>query len=393
VPIAGQACAPEDDTTSPSRTLETFHAELTWTRPSQRYEEAMRAFGDLLGRVSIISPTASPFEPDDSAALIDLVRHLPELSPPDGEEVIYLHDGQACETMRQVLAAWTTEVCPRLQVDEEDCILLACVYFDVDSSGNLVLPSVVIDNCERPILVPDRLKQELFCLLGQSGATGPSGPTGPMGETGPTGGTGATGISGIDGATGPSGASGAMGATGPSGASGAVGATGPSGASGAAGATGPSGASGAVGATGPSGASGAVGATGPSGSNGGLGATGPSGANGATGATGPRGTTGATGPAGGGTAETGVVVFDLIAVNKTVVSAHIPLKKKGFSPVILAVIESDPPADLLMDTQANLALTVHFTNQATAVGEFLIAATNLSQKTDFHNVHINWWSL
>ncbi|MCI0576998.1 MAG: collagen-like protein [Chloroflexi bacterium] len=259
VPIAGQACAPEEETQAPSRILETFHAELSWAPPEQAAEETIRAFGDLLGRVTIISETTSPPEPDDGEYLLELVGNLPALSPPLGDEPIYLHESTACETMRRVLAVWATEVCPRLAPGEADCILLACVHFDVDAGGILLPGNVEVDNCERPVLVPDRLKQELFCLLGQQGATGPVGPTGPAGPTGPEGATGATGPAGASGATGPAGATGASGAVG------ATGATGPAGSGGTPGATGPTGATGPAGATGPTGPGGATGPTGPPG--------------------------------------------------------------------------------------------------------------------------------
>lgn len=167
VPIAGQACAPEEENMAPSRTLETFHASLSWTTPDQAKEDYFRAFGDLLGRIILVDNAASPVEADDSALLLDLVRHLPDLSPPDDDGLIYLHEESACESIQQALAIWVTEVCPRFAPpEEEDCILLACIHFDVDDGGVLVNDSVQVDNCKRPLLIPTRLQQELFCLLG-----------------------------------------------------------------------------------------------------------------------------------------------------------------------------------------------------------------------------------
>lgn len=167
VPIAGQACAPEEENMAPSRTLESFHAELAWTAPEQGKEDTFRALGDLLGRVIVVGAETSPVEPDESDLLLELVRHLPELSPPADDGPIYLHEAAACATIQQALAIWVTEVCPRYAPPEnEDCILLACIAFDVDEGGALIPGSVQVDNCQRPLLIPTRLQQELFCLIG-----------------------------------------------------------------------------------------------------------------------------------------------------------------------------------------------------------------------------------
>ncbi len=233
VPVAGRACASEEDTRAPSRILETFRTEFSWDAPEQGREDHFRAFGDLLQRIEIIPESGSPTDPDDSAYLIDLVRNLgleespPTLSPP--EDSIGLYASTLCETMREALAVWVTEVCPRFE-PTSDCILLAAIRFDVDAAGALVVDSVEIDNDARPVLVPDRLKQELFCLLGgQGGGTGPAGPTGPQGPAGPTGPQGETGPVGPVGPTGPTGPAGPAGPTGPRGATGPDGPQGPAG--------------------------------------------------------------------------------------------------------------------------------------------------------------------
>jgi len=296
VPVAGRACASDEDTRAPSRILESFRTGFSWSAPEQGREDHFRAFGDLLQRIEIIPESGSPPDLDDSAYLIDLVRNLglesspPLLSPP--EDSIGLYASTLCETLREALTVWVTEVCPRFE-PTSDCILLAAIHFDVDAAGSLLVDSVEIDNDARPVLVPDRLKQELFCLLGGqgggAGVTGPAGPAGPPGPAGPTGPQGATGPAGPSGPQGETGPFGPTGPTGPSGA-GIPGPTGPQGATGPAGPTGPSGA-GVPGPTGP---------TGPAGSQGVAGPTGPTGPTGSSGATGPTGPSGSQGPAGPG---------------------------------------------------------------------------------------------
>lgn len=179
VPIAGRACATEEDTRAPSRILETVRAEFAWERPEQMAEEAARALGDVMAAVVL---TDDPLE-DESDFFLDLVATLgevasPPFSPPlesppgsppeDGE--IRLWRETACETVQQALVLWATEICPSLEQTEEECILLACVDFDVDAGGRVLPATVTIDDCERPVLVPTRLQQELFCLLGQEAA-------------------------------------------------------------------------------------------------------------------------------------------------------------------------------------------------------------------------------
>ncbi len=121
VPIAGQPCADDEDTRAASRILETARAEFSWSPPAPEVEQQFRAFGDILSRVEIADGTISP---DDSQLLIDLVRGLAVVTSPPfiGSpsnfspplEKIMLSEMTACDTIREALAVWTTEVCPTL---------------------------------------------------------------------------------------------------------------------------------------------------------------------------------------------------------------------------------------------------------------------------------------
>jgi hypothetical protein len=199
VPIAGQPCANDEDSRAASRILETARAEFSWTQPSPAVERQFRAFGDIMMSVEIADGVLSP---DDSQHLIDLVRGLgatitsPPLPPSPPVGTIHLSGPTACETIREALAVWTTEICPTLRPAEgsDDCVMLACVRLELDGSGALINTSVEVDNCERPVVVPDRLKQELFCI--NSGKQGPMGPEGPRGPEGARGADGAPGAPG-----------------------------------------------------------------------------------------------------------------------------------------------------------------------------------------------------
>lgn len=173
VPIAGRACATDEDTRAPSRILETVRADFSWERPEQIAEDAASQLGDILAAVVF---TDDPTE-DESGDLLALIAMLgevtsPPLSPvdsPPGIEEIRLWQETACDTIREALVMWVTGVCPRLQKDPGDCILLACVDFQVDIGGRVLPLTIEVDNCERPVLLPTRLQQELFCLLGNTG--------------------------------------------------------------------------------------------------------------------------------------------------------------------------------------------------------------------------------
>jgi hypothetical protein len=364
VPVAGRACASEEDTRAPSRILETFRTEFSWIAPEQSREDHFRAFGDLLQRIEIIPESGSPPDLDDSAYLIDLVRNLgleqspPALSPPD--DTIGLYASTLCETMREALAVWVTEVCPRFE-PTSDCILLAAIHFDVDAAGALLVDSVEIDNDARPVLVPDRLKQELFCLLGgQGGAAGPIGPQGPAGPAGPQGETGPAGP------TGPSGA----------------------GVPGPAGPAGPQGPQGVAGPTGPAGPAGATGPAGPAGPQG------PAGPRGATGPAGPQG------PAGTVSVDTGRFRFPSIGQNFTIYS-EAEVLPRGPVPITVAVefiqfdagqgtITGDFPApDEPLQRFPNPVLTVYYVDDET---RFRVGVTNVAS-LPISDLTVRWWRL
>ncbi len=179
VPIAGQACASDEESSKPSRIQENFKIEFSWQAPKQDLEDNARAFGELMHRIEIQNALSPPIQ-DDSELLIELIRTLglvtsPSLTSPPDDMPIVLMENTACATIRQAMNVWVTEVCPRIDKNE-DCLLLAALDFSVDANGllivnldaqnNLTPGTLTIDESERPVLLPNRLKQELFCLIG-----------------------------------------------------------------------------------------------------------------------------------------------------------------------------------------------------------------------------------
>jgi hypothetical protein len=163
-PIAARPCASEEETRAPLRILEAFRARFSWVKPDQLAEDRFRAFGELLARVDVISDASPPMPPDDGRRLLDMVRNLgaplsPCLTSPPLEDQVQLDESSAREILRKALTLWITEVCPRLEAAGDDSILLACIHFEVGADGNVLFNSVEVDDCDRPILVLDRLKQ------------------------------------------------------------------------------------------------------------------------------------------------------------------------------------------------------------------------------------------
>jgi hypothetical protein len=178
VPVASGACASEDDTRKPSRTLETFRLEFAPTAPQQAEEQAARRLGALLRRIRVV-PAGSPAQ-DDRELLLALVSELgtpasppaSALGSPPGEYPLHLTETDAAEVMQRVLLRWVTEVCPQLrsQVEAaaEDSLLLALLSFELDTGGALRPETLRIDERERPILVKTRVQQELLGLVGRT---------------------------------------------------------------------------------------------------------------------------------------------------------------------------------------------------------------------------------
>jgi hypothetical protein len=134
-----------------------------------------------------IVPVVSPPSPDDTQSFLAYVKSIgtpasppisspPQILPP-GFTGFRLPEHSACDTLDEALRIWATEVCPRLEDIRDDSLLLAALDFDLDALGHLIVKldpqghltpdSVGIDERQRPILVSDRLKQELICLIGR----------------------------------------------------------------------------------------------------------------------------------------------------------------------------------------------------------------------------------
>jgi hypothetical protein len=187
VPIAGQQCAPDANNEAPSRILEAFRLQFSWTPPAQPLEDRARLFGALMRQVEIVDIAGSLPGADDAGKLLAAIRALaqdplplPGSLPAGGP--FHLTSADADLTLREALTIWATEICPAIRPKPEnspllepvadDCLLLAAIDFSVNSLGQVAPGSVVIDELQRPVLLPSRVLQELYA---GAGGTGPGG--------------------------------------------------------------------------------------------------------------------------------------------------------------------------------------------------------------------------
>src|SRR5262245_6187491 len=316
VPIPGEPCRSESETSVPTRWKDDFHLELRLDPPSQLEEEAVRKFVAWLDQVEISDLVGSP-----PATVDDLIREIraaarPALSPVDDRptsirdfmstpppDYLQIPVTDICDYLRAAFRIWVTELRPQWQArwlsgggcdgsssaeqpQPEECLLLAEVDVPLVSelSGQMrvrSLEEIVINEEQRPYLIHLRMLQEwMICgRHGGAGETGMAGPRGPRGDPGPAGPTGPPGPQGLEGPPGPPGE---IGPTGPTGSPGPQGPAGPAGVAGQPGPPVPAGPAGPAGPTGPTGLAGQTGPQGPAGQTGPQGPQGPQGPPGAS---------------------------------------------------------------------------------------------------------------
>lgn len=174
MPVLGDPCRTEEDSTVPSRILDDCELRLSLEPPEQLEEEAVQRFGDLL-RSFVIAESASPFL--DQAAVEDLVRGLLPGSPPGSPpasppEPLYLPADSAAEILTAAWHVWVTEVRPALADGAEGCAgggepCISLGRLDLvieDNEGSLQVASADPDLTERPFLLHTRVIQEWLTL-------------------------------------------------------------------------------------------------------------------------------------------------------------------------------------------------------------------------------------
>jgi hypothetical protein len=212
-PVFGDPCRSDDEAIQPTRLKDDFRLSLDLTAPAQTEEDAIRAIGGFLGRITI---TGDPALPDDQrAALLERLRAgvaNPGALAPDA--AFALPREQARELLRETFLHWVLAVRPALQPAEDRRILLATLRFPLGEGNQVADPATIaIDETRRPYLLATRLLQEWLLSAGR-GEKGDPGEPGRDGQDGRDGVDGAPGRDGVDGQSGRDGEDGQDGAPG-----------------------------------------------------------------------------------------------------------------------------------------------------------------------------------
>ena len=211
VPIAGEPCRSQDELMAPSRLTDNFHLELTFKKPNQREEEAVRDFVAWLGQVEIDETvTSTPLDTflDEIRAAAQPWFGSPPASPPSsppgdfmsGSPLSVINSADLCDYMRAAFRVWVTELRPKwiarwhgcapahFDVDdrsEENCVLLAelTVPIIAASPGTWTVadsPDVLVNENRRPFVVHLRMLQEWLwcgsCCTTHAGGSPPLSP-------------------------------------------------------------------------------------------------------------------------------------------------------------------------------------------------------------------------
>jgi hypothetical protein len=208
VPIAGEPCRTEGDSTKPSRAADDFLLELAFDPPPQQEEDAVREFLQWLRTHIMVTSSGSPSLTVDQ--FLDRIRAAadaaaaPTASPPPGPAPILAETSPPAlltvpqnllgDYLRAVLRLWVTELRPRWRPswlgDKQGCaaggvlaatdqgnqLLLAALTVPIvppglGAAGFTVTAAadVEVDQASRPLLLSTRLMQELI-----GAGTGPS---------------------------------------------------------------------------------------------------------------------------------------------------------------------------------------------------------------------------
>jgi hypothetical protein len=225
VPVPGEPCRSQDELMADSRVADDYRLELRKSPPVQVEEDALRDFVRWLRTNIHVAGTSPPPAPGDDAAWIaalrlgaqawlDAAAMSPPMSPPASFSTLgdYLVDlspsnlavaqDQLCDLLRVAFRFWVTELrplwmarrCHREMMQDQDCVLLARVEFDVDWVGGSPTgvwqiagspAAILVDETTRPFLVHLRLLQEwMTCgceCAGLGLAAAHAGGGGPLG--------------------------------------------------------------------------------------------------------------------------------------------------------------------------------------------------------------------
>jgi hypothetical protein len=221
VPILGEPCRTEEETTAPSRIADDFQLELRFSPPDQREEDGIRVFIAWLKQIEIAEFSATPDDLKQFVQTIEaLIPQTPQETSPPATPLDFLFQSppselripasEVCEYLRAAFRLWVTRLRPFVQVEwssdlgcecadcseerprNEKCLLLAELQLPLAQVGSdWVIDGtreVIQDESRRPWLLHLRLLQEwMLCGCdcgGKSSETTLAGDvTGPASAT------------------------------------------------------------------------------------------------------------------------------------------------------------------------------------------------------------------
>lgn len=198
VPIPGEPCRTQEDAMQPSRLRDSFELRLALRedafitslpeenesglqlyRRDDAEETGVRAFGDVLSRVQLVSVDAS------ETALEELLDAVRAIGTEGGESLpggdILIAQSGAADAYREAFRVWAVEVRPRLRdtsgdalhcgpSSDECCVLLAEINLPVTPTWTVAGTEFEPIEENRPILLHTRVLQEW--LASGSGSSG-----------------------------------------------------------------------------------------------------------------------------------------------------------------------------------------------------------------------------
>jgi len=183
IPLPGDPCRTDDKLTAPSRVEDGFHLDISWQRPDQKEEDALRRYFEWVCRIPVQPDGIDLTEFDLLKAIrAEAKKGLPATGAPttvpdkymDGVPDASLH--YKGELLRAVMRLWITEIrplwfacCPGDDLAGWDTVLLSGLWIPVTVVGSDWVfdasRAVELEQTHRPTLLSLRALQEMVRRL------------------------------------------------------------------------------------------------------------------------------------------------------------------------------------------------------------------------------------
>ncbi len=179
IPLPGDPCRTDDKLTAPSRIEDGFHLDLSWIRPDQREEDALRAYFRWICSIPLDKDKSELAERE----LLDAIREKAKLGLPTTGEVPedYMPGSPAPqlrykgELLRSVMRLWITEIrplwfaCCADSTLRADTVMLSGIWIPVvEAVDGLAIDKsrvIELEQTKRPTLLSLRALQEMVRQL------------------------------------------------------------------------------------------------------------------------------------------------------------------------------------------------------------------------------------